>query len=236
VTCSGAAGMGTAQVTLKASGTHGFPWISPNGVYSFNGNLVNPLFRTSTALGIDFDPNLLTLIPSTTRPGQQMLSVNTANLPSGPVGQSGAQGPPGVSGVNCTSGMCNGIVVVTNPDGTVSPSINSAVTETRSLDVQNVDHWCVDNTGTIAYVCGTGSPAAWGNGGQPGYASGSWVFLVPSMTSLGPASLNVNSQGVASIKLSDGATDPGSLLVQGRWYLLVFNGTVWTMSQGDSHQ
>lgn len=223
---------GSTTITLDASSTStaGFSW-NRGGIYG--GTVLieapqNPLYASSGKVLLDFDPNLLTLIPSASRPGQAMLSVDTANLPPGP------QGPPGTPGMSCpTPTSCTGIVLASNPDGTVSPSINTVYAQTRSLDVLNVDHWCVDTSGTTAYACGTPSPAAWGCPG-PGFQAGSWVLLVPSASSFGPASLNVNKCGLANIKLADGTTDPGTKLQSSRWYLLVFNGTVWTMSQGDS--
>jgi hypothetical protein len=237
ISCVTGAQSGSATITLDMSATAvaGFSW-NRGGIYG--GTVLieapqNPLYASSGKVLLDFDPNLLQLIPSTARPGQQMLSVNTANLPPGP---QGPQGPPGTPGMSCPQPLsCNGIVLVSNPDGTVSPSINSAYASTRGLDVANVDHWCQDTSGSTAYVCGMPSPAAWSNNGALGYATGSWVFLVPQATSFGSATLNVNNQGIVNIKLADGTTDPGSLLVAGRWYLLVFKGTVWTMSQGDSH-
>jgi len=225
---------GLTTITLDASSTPtaGFSW-NRGGIYG--GTVLietpqNPLYASSGKVLLDFDPNLLTFVPSSTRPGQQALSVNVANLPPGP------QGPPGTPGMSCPQpASCTGIILVTNPDGTVSPSINSAYANTRGLDVANVDHWCQDTSGTTGqYSCGTPNPAAWSNNGGVGYATGSWVFLVPQSTSAGSASLNVNNQGIVNIKLADGTTDPGPRLQGGRWYLLVFNGTVWTMSQGDS--
>jgi hypothetical protein len=127
-------------------------------------------------------------------------------------------------------------MAVVQKNGVKEITPNTAAIATRTIDVSNVDHWCPDSQGTTTYVCGTPSPAAWRNGGSTGYAPGSWVMLQPSASSFGSASLNVNGQGIANIKLSDGTTDPGNLLLQGRIYLLVFDGVVWRMTQGDSHQ
>lgn len=238
ISCISASGNGSASVTLDASATStaGFSW-NRGGIYG--GTVIietpqNPLYASSGKVLLDFDSNLLALIPSVTRPGQQMLSVNVSNLPPGPQGPPGPAGTPGMSCPTPTS--CTGIVLVSNPDGTVSPSINSAYAQTRSLDVANVDHWCQDTSGNPAYVCATGSLAAWSAamGGGSGYRPGSWVMLSPSASSFGSASLNVDGQGLANIKLSDGITDPGSLLQAGRIYLLVQDGVVWRMSQGDS--
>jgi hypothetical protein len=231
IACSSPSGQGSGSVTLDASSvrTAGFSW-NRGGIYG--GTVVvespqNPLYASSGQFLLDFDPNLLTLVPSTKRPGQQMLSVNTSNLPPGPPGPPGPAGTPGMSCPTATS--CTGIILVSNPDGTVSPAINSAYAETRHLDVTNVDHWCLDTNGTSAYVCTTPTPAAWQS-----YSPGEWVILVPSVTSFGSATLNVDGVGLVNIKLADGTTDPGQQLVAGRWYLLVYNGLVWTMSQGDS--
>lgn len=128
------------------------------------------------------------------------------------------------------------MVVVDKGNGVKQITPNTASIATRTIDVANVDHWCKDISGTTAYVCGTPAPVAWRNGGSAGYQTGWWVMLQPSASSLGPASLNVNAQGVANIKLSDGTTDPGTLLQAGRIYLLVQDGVVWRMTQGDSRQ
>jgi len=142
-------GAGLATVTLNTgTGPGGLAWYRSAGTILFSKFSPPFYFNTSSAaVSLDFDPALFRLIPDSRTAGQQMLTLNTANLPPGP------QGPPGTPGVNCTSGVCNGIVLVTNPDGTVSPSINSATTQTRSLDVQNVDHWCVDTSGVTSYMC-----------------------------------------------------------------------------------
>jgi hypothetical protein len=127
-------------------------------------------------------------------------------------------------------------MVVIQQNGVKRITPNTASIATRTIDVSNVDHWCKDSQGSTAYLCGTPTPAAWTNGGSPGYRAGSWVMLSPSASSISSASLEVNGQGPVNIKRSDGTTDPGNLLVSGRIYLLVYDGTVWRMSQGDSHQ
>lgn len=125
-------------------------------------------------------------------------------------------------------------MMVVQKNGVKQITPNTASIATRTIDVSNVDHWCKDMSGSTAYRCGTPSPAAWGT--APGYQAGSWVMFQSLVSSPGPASLNVNSKGLANIKLSDGTTDPGTLLQAGRIYLLVQDGVVWRMGQGDSHQ
>lgn len=234
IACSRSQGQGSASITLAASSTStaGFSW-NRGGIYG--GTVLieapkNPLYASNGQVLIDIDPMYFQLIPSVLRSGQSMLSLIAGNLPQGPAG------PPGPAGVNCSfpSG-CPGLGTTTNPDGSTALFLNTAVAMSRPLDVQNVDHWCQDTQGTTAYTCGTPTPAAWANGGAPGYSPGTWVFLMPSANSTGGASLNVNNQGSVNIKLVDGTTDPGGQLKQGQIYLLVFNGTVWVMTQGDSY-
>lgn len=238
VSCSNSQGQGSTTLTLAASSTAvaGLSW-NRGGIYG--GTVLieapaNPLYAASGQLLLDLDLNYFQLIPSSHRPGQTMLSLNPSNLPPGPPGPAGPTGPPGV---NCTfPNGCPGLGTTTNPDGSLALFLNTAYVMSRALDVQNVDHWCADHSGTPAYVCGTPSPAAWQlPGGASGYIAGQWVLFTPSVSSSGPASLNVNNQGITSIKLVDGTTDPGTQLKQGQPYLLTQDGTVWRMSQGDSY-
>jgi len=111
-----------------------------------------------------------------------------------------------------------------------NPICNTAVVLTRALDVQNVDHFCKPQAATVSFVCSTPTPAAWCPANALGYPAGTWVDLVATAganaTNPG-ASINVNNCGLASIKLRDGVTDPGTALVSGSYYHLVSDGTVF---------
>lgn len=120
---------------------------------------------------------------------------------------------------------CFGILTMTNPDGSTAIAVNSVALATRQYSLNDPDGVCVDTSGTTASVCQTPNPASWGTG----YVNGQVVRLLPSANWTGSASLNVNNLGLKSIKQSDGVTDPGVRAVQGRWVILIFNGTVWTI-------
>ena len=116
-----------------------------------------------------------------------------------------------------------------------TPSVNTAAVLSHALDVQDVNHFCVDTSGTSSGACQTGEPFAWGG---PNYQAGMSVDYVPGMTSTGSATLNVNNLGPMNVKLYDGTTDPGPRLVKGAVYHLVASASgsalVWRMTYGDS--
>lgn len=130
---------------------------------------------------------------------------------------------------NSIIGLCASNVL--NPQTQLlQPLTNSAVFLTRSLDVQSVDHFCKPTSGSVAFVCGTPSPAAWCPTSAPGYPAGTWVDLAanasPNATS--PAAwITVNNCGQFNITLRDGVTAPGTAMVSGSFYHLVSDGKVF---------
>lgn len=134
-------------------------------------------------------------------------------------------GPSGTT-ISCpTPQSCFGMILTANPDGSTAIAVNSVAFATRQYSLNDPDGVCVDTSGTTASVCQTPNPASWGTA----YVNGQVVRLLPSANWTGSASLNVNNLGLKSIKQSDGVTDPGVRAVQGRWVILIFNGTVWTI-------
>jgi len=172
-----------------------------------------------------------------------LLAVALSGQPPAPPGQAQAasgtitilvDGKPVATGgvINLRSG--SGVIAsaVANPSlsGTdILFDYNTAFIQSRNQGIENPDHTCISGNGTVAYTCTTGS--AWQS-----YTRGAWVFLIPDTQSNSQTSLSISGLGPVAIKLSDGTTSCGALLQPGRIYLLVYDGVVWRMSQGDSHQ
>lgn len=105
--------------------------------------------------------------------------------------------------------------------------VNTAVLQTRKMSVQGIDHFCKSTSQTPSFTCKTETPATWC--GATGYVAGTWIDLAADADTSGPAWVNVNGCGLASVKLADGTTDPGTAIKNGSYYHLVQDATVWRM-------
>jgi hypothetical protein len=130
--------------------------------------------------------------------------------------------------LNLISG--SGIVqVCTNNAGAnrvdCTPSLNTAVALTIANSQAGKADFCNSTNGTDAYTCSLSASAQ-----LTAYTTGMHLTLNGDTTSVGAASLNVDSLGTKSIKQSDGVTDPTTgQIVAGRPITLYFDGTVWRL-------
>jgi hypothetical protein len=164
---------------------------------------------------------------------EKLHAQDAPNPPTVTISVDGKPLPSNITQLNFLSGpgnQWNYTIVGTSLTLTTSP--NTATMLSRANDVQNVDHYCKDTSGSVVGACSTNTPSAWCVGA--GYVAGSWVDYVPGATTNGPGWVNVNQCGQASIKLNDGVTDPGDRLKKGGYYHLISDAVVWRMSAGDS--
>lgn len=126
------------------------------------------------------------------------------------------------SGTGPSAGF--GLVSISNPDGSSSLALNTAVAETLAVAQSGAPLFCDSQNGTAAYTCALGARAL------TAYTLGMFVLLHPDVPNAGPASLNINTVGLKSIKQNDGTTDPGAgQLAAGRFYWLFYDGNVFRM-------
>lgn len=117
-----------------------------------------------------------------------------------------------------------GLITQTNPDGTTSLALNTAVAETIQVAQSGAPIFCDSKNGTPAYTCALGGRAL------TAYTLGMFVLLHPDVPNTGPASVNINGVSQKPIKQSDGTTDPASgQLAAGRFYLLFYDGILFRM-------
>jgi hypothetical protein len=229
VTCAGANGSSSATVTLIPSSPEvaGLQYLRGG---NFAGAVIvlaiqPPLWAANGQVGSDFDPAFFSLIPDPAVAGRKMITFTGAGGPPGP---QGPPGPPGPMTCPPSGSPAQGIVCVSNPDGSSSPNVNTALIPTKSV-VQSGPVFCDSTNGTTRYACTflTNSGAV-----LIQYTVGMFVLLRADTPNTGGCSLsidNVVSQGTA-IKQNDGLTDPAAGAIQaGRFYWLFFDGTVFRM-------
>lgn len=132
------------------------------------------------------------------------------------------------STLRCAASGCGGIVLVSNGDGTVAPTYNTALIATHDT-VHNNELFCDSTNGTTLYTCSLPNKAL--NAYQTGQ-----VFLLRVDTTCSAACSIIVDSAVASggangvsIKLNDGVTDPGGALVAGVPQWIFYNGTVFIL-------
>lgn len=184
-----------------------------------------PLWAANGQVGSDFDPAFFSLIPDPAVAGRKMITFS-GSLPPGPPGPQGPPGPTGPMICPPANSTAVGIVCVTNPDGTQSPNVNTAVIPSIPV-VQQGPVFCDSTNGTTQYTC-----TFLTNSGRvlTKYTTGMFVLLRADTTNFGACSLDIDGIAITSIKQNDGATDPATgAILAGHFYWLFFDGTVFRM-------
>ncbi|MGH7484616.1 MAG: hypothetical protein ACREMY_03295, partial [bacterium] len=113
-----------------------------------------------------------------------------------------------------------------NPDGTVSPALNTVSVVSRPLDESNQCKFLKSTTGTSDYKV-TLTPCT----ALQRYDVGMWFVLTADVTNaVTNVSLNIDNLGQHNIKQADGITDPLVGQIQAGWfYTIVYDGAVWRL-------
>jgi hypothetical protein len=108
---------------------------------------------------------------------------------------------------------------------TCTPSYNSAVISTHD-SAHNNENYCVSTTGTTQYTCHMPYKAL------TAYQAGMAFVLLADASCSASCSLNVDNLGPVSIKKSDGAGDPGGVVVAGAPQWVFYDGKVFRLMGG----
>ena len=107
---------------------------------------------------------------------------------------------------------------------TCTPSYNSALISTH--DSAHNENYCVSTNGTAQYTCRMPYKAL------TAYQAGMAFVLVADASCSASCSLNVDNLGPVSIKKSDGAGDPGGVVVAGAPQWVFYDGKVFRLMAG----
>jgi hypothetical protein len=100
-----------------------------------------------------------------------------------------------------------------------TPSYNSALIPTHDTIHAN-EIYCTSSNGTTAYTC------AMPNKALTAYSTGQMFLLNVDTTCATSCTLNIDSNGIKSVKQPNGTTDPTGVLVAGQAQLIWYDGTV----------
>ena len=108
-----------------------------------------------------------------------------------------------------------------NPNRQIQqPIVNSAIFETYDVEHSGPNR-CLPSGGVMTYTCSFGSI----NKALLTYTRGMEILLLPDVDCPGGCTVNIDNNGIKSVKQSDGTTDKA--LIHGHGYRLFFDGTVF---------
>jgi len=100
-----------------------------------------------------------------------------------------------------------------------TPSYNSALIPTHDTIHAN-ESYCASSNGTTAYTCTMPNKAL------TAYNVGQMFLLNVDTTCAAACTLNIDGNGIKSVKQPNGTTDPGGVLLAGQAQLIWYDGTV----------
>jgi hypothetical protein len=150
---------------------------------------------------------------------------------SGAVPMFNVQQAPAIAGqgVACpTPQSCFGISLVSNPDGSVAPAVNTASVLSKDQFESGGCQFLDSTNGTPQYTAGL----ALGCKALSSYKAGQvFVLRVDATNAAGACSLNIDNLGLRAIKQRDGVTDPGpGTVAAGQFYWVFYDGQVFRLN------